>query len=947
MNSEEWGDLFWRWVDDLGRWYFNHEMAQRQVRLHWPVADQFIGREEDFLLVLRQWAPLRNPIDVACELSRRWFPKSGEVTASWALPTLPSEHKCMFPPYIPYLVAFAMAWETEGDYASNNYYSRLNEILGQPSSPIGSIEFQHADVLWHELEYWTNKIMGGELGLFTAASLGAMVHVGYPLSQIVLSPMERNRLEWIFAQESLTPDMALEDGDILQLLSRYGAQFSNRVQESLENVGSRFVKALLEEVRIELANSEPIRTPVGRGNDQNQSCPRVQRVNLRLACKMGLHSVDRWFFTVSSDQDDLDDASSENYAFRPGQLGGVLWQRSDEGVYTPDPLEFSNFSPLGMAISINEADDITLVSWPAHQERFFAPLNGVAGLYIEQDFVPDTGPVVVLCTRGEAVLLQGLADAKVPGSIWNDVEFHRFDAVEKLKDLFQKRRSYARRISPIQCIGGVRCNPYEKNVYFPFALPRATASSGWTLSSRHASSSLMPLGDDHIFNIDIDILHPPSQITLDGKREGGGSRTLTLHVDANPQMVIVNVSDSDVTETATHQNEPDPDDIPLWEADLGKQEPLLSLATGSRVLTILSIWGQCSYRKLSDALQELLPSDHNYASRIARGMETLGHVTIENDATTGQWRRLHIKSGILRRLPWDLDFSGDRVAQAVIEGQCNWTLLDGLLHDLPSDVDFDITPQPVPYLPPRVRLFTTQARSLETAAKHLGLEYQTLSTPVTFGDPPASEWKGFQWHQGMLSPSENVSYFSPFLLRDVKATKERFDRLCMLSGGYLLATQKQSYGVGHYYLCDVDGNQRALLPQGERQRARWRCYIAAATEFLAKVQGHYGSAPRTGNLRRDLCMPYVPSFGQILLPYYLLPPTTVARLLVGCTGLLPTIISGGAASDAVCSLDTSTIESHVSPFVVPKGSSLAVFNNVPRAIATQAFNALGIAMHEL
>jgi hypothetical protein len=286
-----------------------------------------------------------------------------------------------------------------------------------------------------------------------------------------------------------------------------------------------------------------------------------------------------------------------------------------------------------------------------------------------------------------------------------------------------------------------------------------------------------------------------------------------------------------------------------------------------------------------------------------------------------------------------MDVSGDRFPQAIVEGQFIWTHLLTMLKSLPGDVDYDITPQPVPYLPPRVRLYSLELSSLKDAANRMGLQYETGGCPEV-RDDAAIRLEDLEWHDGLIATGDGVLHFSPLLLDDVDARGQRFDDLCRISGGLILATQTETYGAIHSYLCDLDNNRRARLPQGDRQWARWLCYRAAAKRFLSINHGK-------GRDAGELSMPYIAADGQVVLPYGLMPPPAVARALISCTGLLPTVAWDGALVDAVGTLDQSTLDSFTHPFVVPTGSSLAIFDRVSDKVAQEALGVLGVALTEL
>ncbi len=60
---------------------------------------------------------------------------------------------CEYPPYLPYLVCFSMAWGEDGDYSSRAYYKRLNDLFKlNIENGIHTNQFKKVDDLWGKLE---------------------------------------------------------------------------------------------------------------------------------------------------------------------------------------------------------------------------------------------------------------------------------------------------------------------------------------------------------------------------------------------------------------------------------------------------------------------------------------------------------------------------------------------------------------------------------------------------------------------------------------------------------------------------------------------------------------------------------------------------------------------------------------------------------------------------
>ncbi len=111
-----------------------------------------------------------------------------------------------FPPYIGYLSFFILAGDLDADFAPHAYYPRLWELLGFDDGRRGPVpHFSQMHQLWDDLEDWSVRDQRGQLGIFQSRSIGAHIHIGYPLSQSLIVEQERRDLPNIFDAEGLTP----------------------------------------------------------------------------------------------------------------------------------------------------------------------------------------------------------------------------------------------------------------------------------------------------------------------------------------------------------------------------------------------------------------------------------------------------------------------------------------------------------------------------------------------------------------------------------------------------------------------------------------------------------------------------------------------------------------------------------------------------------------------
>jgi len=122
-----------------------------------------------------------------------------------------------FPPYIAYLSLFVLAGDIDGDFAPNAYYPRLWELLGEQRT--GTVpSFNLMSQLWDDLEDWTVRDKGGEVGIFQSRSIGGNLHIGYPLSQSILAEQDRRALPQVFYSAGLDPAAFHPAGEIAMAL---------------------------------------------------------------------------------------------------------------------------------------------------------------------------------------------------------------------------------------------------------------------------------------------------------------------------------------------------------------------------------------------------------------------------------------------------------------------------------------------------------------------------------------------------------------------------------------------------------------------------------------------------------------------------------------------------------------------------------------------------------
>lgn len=186
------------WNYHLAKYYFNEEMAGREVILF---ADEStiddIGQQYD--------VDLKDFIE-AVKHGPEGLRKSG--------PCMKAFHsyqgwrdKRKYPPYIAYLVLFVLAVgaDTDTDYTDKAYYPGLNKLLGLPEDLGGPSSFDKMRKLWDDLEKWSREDKLETIGRFSARIRGPWRHVGLPQSQTLMTKKERRLLPLFFDEYGLDP----------------------------------------------------------------------------------------------------------------------------------------------------------------------------------------------------------------------------------------------------------------------------------------------------------------------------------------------------------------------------------------------------------------------------------------------------------------------------------------------------------------------------------------------------------------------------------------------------------------------------------------------------------------------------------------------------------------------------------------------------------------------
>ena len=234
--------LFLRWNDVLAERYFTPARAGEPVWLSVSdalladVAEEVGSSRHQFFTVLQDGPPWLD--------GRRSLCANALAAADgWRARRFP------YPPYLGYLCLFALAAATETGDRANAYYPRLWQLLGERSRRSPPASFQHTTELWADLEKWSVQDEAGALGIFRAVPAGGHRHVGLPIAQQVLSPVERGQLPGLLADAGL-PGQPPPDPEQLAcaLLRHAGRRLEPRTQALLRGPANPERAALLQQV---------------------------------------------------------------------------------------------------------------------------------------------------------------------------------------------------------------------------------------------------------------------------------------------------------------------------------------------------------------------------------------------------------------------------------------------------------------------------------------------------------------------------------------------------------------------------------------------------------------------------------------------------------------------------------------------------------------------------
>jgi hypothetical protein len=194
------------------------------------------------------------PEDPASDLARGVRATLAATTglAAWvhAVPEWRLTHDV--PPYIAVLglcvlAASRMATDPDAGIYSNDYYKRLNPLLGRSADAGMPGGFEALDCAWRDLAQWLDEDEDGRRGWSTIRTHPHFTHIGYPMSQCILRAVDRARLPDFFRFAGFEPREDVAGGRLLTLFRAWA-----RPGCGLSHTGLRAARATNETLQHEL-----------------------------------------------------------------------------------------------------------------------------------------------------------------------------------------------------------------------------------------------------------------------------------------------------------------------------------------------------------------------------------------------------------------------------------------------------------------------------------------------------------------------------------------------------------------------------------------------------------------------------------------------------------------------------------------------------------------------
>lgn len=235
------------------RW--NIALAEHFFRPRAPGDPAYLAVDEEELAeIAASWeSPPENPAaDLAQSVNERLAGTNGLAALVVAVPEWRDAED--IPPYLAalalcVLAASLMANDADAQIYANDYYKRLNPLLGRRADAGMPPGFEVLRYAWLDLARWLDEDEGGRRGRSTIRTHPHFKHIGYPMSQCVLRAVDRARLPDFFRFAGFEPREEVAGGRLLTLFRTWA-----RPGCGLSHTGLRAAGALNETLQQQLAD---------------------------------------------------------------------------------------------------------------------------------------------------------------------------------------------------------------------------------------------------------------------------------------------------------------------------------------------------------------------------------------------------------------------------------------------------------------------------------------------------------------------------------------------------------------------------------------------------------------------------------------------------------------------------------------------------------------------
>lgn len=224
------------WNDAIGKFFFNPENADKLVYLQID-SDTLKEIAKSLNIPPEQAEPL------FVQLIRSLLASNDEPlrnirrqTNQWW--TLRDQKPNDYPPCIgllafSVLVASKMYTDKDLGFSSGNYYRHLEDLLNGKWKTFRT-EFQGLDNFWEKLNQWLTE---KNYGIPTASNWKGREHVGYPISQVLLRQVDREKLPSFFQSCGWQPtDPTIQEVEIREQLQLWAKKSTCKLTKTCQNI---------------------------------------------------------------------------------------------------------------------------------------------------------------------------------------------------------------------------------------------------------------------------------------------------------------------------------------------------------------------------------------------------------------------------------------------------------------------------------------------------------------------------------------------------------------------------------------------------------------------------------------------------------------------------------------------------------------------------------------